>query len=99
MRNGNDSEQRLKTIVNNVVIIFHNARAVLRPLPVNEGLQVEETETTEPAAPRKIFKTCVKKTIICFKCHGQGHFARECPSVGHVIKNFSGGGRKRSCRK
>jgi hypothetical protein len=100
LQGGNDCEQRLKLIVNNVVIIYHNVRTVLCPLPSDEGLQVEVTETTEPAAPRKkVFKKYVKKTLICFKCHGEGHFARECPSVGNVKRDCACGGRKRSYRK
>ena len=93
LRGGDDREQKLRTIINNVVIFYHNTRTVLQPLPA-----------TDPSGPifiprKKVFRKYVKKTIICFKCHGEGHFARECPSVEHVIKNCSCGGRKRSCRK
>ena len=93
LRGGDDREQRLKTIINNIIIFYHNARTVLQPLPA-----------TDPSGPifiprKKVFRKYVKKTIICFLCHGEGHFARECPSVEHVIKNCACGGRKRSYRK
>ena len=102
LRGGDDREQKLKTIINNIVIFYHNARTVLQPLPANKGSQ--GSEETDPSGPifiprKKVFRKYVKKTIICFKCHGEGHFARECPSVEHVIKNCACGGRKRSYRK
>ena len=102
LRGGDDREQKLKTIINNIVIFYHNARTVLQPLPANKGRQ--GSEETDPSGPvfiqkKRVFRQYVKKPVICFKCHGQGHFARDCPSVGNVKRDCACGGRKRSYRK